>query len=356
MGTETQSLLDITDIFYEPIIKDMKRGQEILSRYPEATLHEVDSHWKIAHLHGFEGSAEHWNQIKRNILVLGTKKSITSRPNSRSSHFVAPSLANGCTMSCIYCYVPRRKGYANPISVFVNIEQILRHLERHAAKQGIKVEPDQIDEKYWVYDIGENSDCSVDAAISDNLKDTIELFKRLPNTKATFATKYVNDDLLNYDPQRKARIRFSLMPSKTSRLLDVRTSPVEDRILAINRFVDAGWEVHINFSPVVYYEGWISDYTMLFQQIDDALSPAAKQQLQCEVIFLTHNDRLHDINMRWHPKGEAMIWQPEIQETKYSQTGGRNLRYKRNLKAELISDFQRLLNERLPYCKIRYIF
>jgi spore photoproduct lyase family protein len=259
-------------------------------------------------------------------------------------------------MSCIYCYVPRRKGYANPITVFVNIEQILRHIERHAGKQGMKFEPDQIDDEYWVYDIGENSDCSVDAMLSDNLKDTIALFRRLPNAKATFATKYVNRDLLNYDPQEKARIRFSLMPENISRVLDVRTSPIAERIAAIDEFVEAGWEVHVNFSPVVYYEGWLKDYLELFQQLHEGINEKSKRQLKSEVIFLTHNDRLHEINLKWHPKGEAYIWQPELQETKYSQTGGRNLRYKRNLKAGFVNEFRELMSEKLPYCQIRYIF
>jgi len=34
---------------------------------------------------------------------------------------------------CAYCYVPRRKRYANPIKVFTNIEQITGYLRRHVA-------------------------------------------------------------------------------------------------------------------------------------------------------------------------------------------------------------------------------
>ncbi len=51
-----------------------------------------------------------------------------------------------------------------------------------------------------MYDIGENSDCSVDAMVSDNVRDLVELFARLPNAKASFATKLVNRRLLDYDP------------------------------------------------------------------------------------------------------------------------------------------------------------
>ena len=81
-------------------------------------------------------------------------------------------------MSCSYCYVPRRKGYANPITVFVNIEQILGYLERHAARQGMKLEPNQCDPVDWVYDLGENGDCSVDAMVSDNVRDLVAPLRR----------------------------------------------------------------------------------------------------------------------------------------------------------------------------------
>src|SRR5215218_3705707 len=172
-------LLDIKAIYHEAAVGNYSRGREILERFPEAERVVVDSHWKIPGLHGSEGSVEDWIAIKRNILVLGVKSSLTARPNSRSSDFIAPSHANGCAMACSYCYVPRRKGYANPISTFVNIEQICGYLTRHAGRQGRKTEPDQIDPQYWVYDIGENSDCSVDALISDNVCDLVRLFRLL---------------------------------------------------------------------------------------------------------------------------------------------------------------------------------
>ena len=87
-------------------------------------------------------------------------------------------------MACAYCYVPRRKGYANPITVFANIEQITRYLRGHVGRQGVKAEPDQVDPAAWVYDIGENCDCSVDALISDNVRDLVALFRGLPTAKA----------------------------------------------------------------------------------------------------------------------------------------------------------------------------
>lgn len=349
-------LLDIKEIYLEPAVRQYKRGQEILARFPDAKLIEVPSHWKILSLHGFQGAVENWLKIKRNVLILGVKKSLSCRPNNRSSNFISPSESNGCTMSCAYCYVPRRKGYANPITLFVNIEQIMGYLERHAQRQGPKIRPDHVDPEYWVYEIGENGDCSADAALCDNVKDLINLFKRIPNAKLTFATKFVNRDMLAFDPQGKTRIRFSLMPHKMSKLVDVRTTPITGRVDAINDYTAAGYEVNVNFSPVIYYEGWDADWLELFTELDDKLDTHTKNRLACEIIFLTHNEQLHEVNMGWHPKAEDFLWTPALQEVKYSETGGRNVRYKRGLKAALVKKLVDMVHEHLPYCTIRYAF
>jgi spore photoproduct lyase len=121
-------------------------------------------------------------------------------------------------------------------------------MEQHARRQGLKPAADQVDPKFWVDDLRENGDLSVDALVSDNVRDLVATFRDIPNGKGSFATKYVNRDLLGYDPQGRTRIRFSLMPERLAQVVDGRTSPVSDRIAAINDFVDAGYEFDINFS------------------------------------------------------------------------------------------------------------
>ncbi|MCK2212467.1 spore photoproduct lyase family protein [Actinomadura sp. ATCC 31491] len=353
---QTQRLLDIRRIYVEPEAARLPRGREILDRFPDAELVEIESHHRIPELYGDETNVARWVRIKTEALVLGIKKSLTARPNGRSADWIAPSTANGCAMACAYCYVPRRKGYSNPITVFANIDKILGYVRRHAGRQGVKPEPNQVDPSAWVYDIGENSDCSLDATISDNVLDLVRLFRDLPNAKASFATKYVNRDLLDWDPRGRTRVRFSLMPAADSKLLDIRTSSIAERIAAIDDFVAAGYEVHVNFSPVVVREGWLESWAELLDQLDAGLGPQAKAQLAAEVIFLTHNDRLHEVNLGWHPKAEDVLWQPELQQPKRSQTGGWNVRYKTGHKGRYVAALTELIEAKLPYCRIRYAF
>ncbi|KAB1980270.1 spore photoproduct lyase family protein [Streptomyces triticiradicis] len=349
-------LLSVREIHAEPAAAASPRGQEIIARFPRARIIDVDSHWRIPQLHGNAGNLERWVRIKSEVLVLGEKKTLATRPNGRSADWIAAGPANGCAMACAYCYVPRRKGYANPITVFTNIEAIIAHLARHVARQGPKQEANQCDPKAWVYDIGENSDCSVDALISGNVADLVNAFAHWPTAKASFATKFVNPDLLLLDPRGRTRIRFSVMPPQDSRLLDLRTSPVQERIAAAADFLEAGYEVHFNLSPVVVRPGWEADWGLLLEHMDDVLPRAVKDQAAAEVITLTHNRDLHELNLAWHPRAEDVLWRPDLQQAKRSENGSWNVRYRTSEKAEAVGSLQRLIAAHAPWLRVRYAF
>ena len=78
--------------------------------------------------------------------------------------------------------------------------------------------------------------------------------------------------------------------------------------------------------------------------------------VKCEVIFLTHNVNKHQYNIINNIPGEELLWQPDIQEDKISQYGGKNIRYKHYLKTEFIEQFKELHDSIIPWNTIRYIF
>ena len=73
-------------------------------------------------------------------------------------------------------------------------------------------------------------------------------------------------------------------------------------------------------------------------------------------IVLKHNEEKHVYNLINNIPGENLLWTPENQEIKYSQYGGKNLRYNSRLKAEYIKDFVALHDSIIPWNTIRYIF
>ncbi|GAB2691622.1 spore photoproduct lyase family protein [Mucilaginibacter koreensis] len=334
-----------------------EHGQQLAKKYPNASLQQVKQHNRLPELEGMG----HY-KAKSDVLVLGRLKSQQIKYSGRSSDFIAPSLANGCFGGCAYCYVDRHKAI-NPITIFTNTDEIIRTLDKHIMSQPWPRVPNQTDPDYYTYDIGCNSDIAIDYSISPGIHDVFEFFKQHPRAKATFATKFVNRELLEFNPQRKIRIRFSLMPAEVSKLVDVRTDSIEKRLNALNDFYDAGYDVHVNFSPVIVYDrvrgverDWEEDYRELFQQLDAAVRPEVKQQMQCEVIFLTHNQSQHLVNLNINPKAEELLWLPELQETKQSSFGGINVRYQHQAKTRMINTFINMMTQEIPWCGIRYIF
>ena len=81
-------------------------------------------------------------------------------------------------------------------------------------------------------------------------QDIITLFQELPQAKATFATKRMNRELLNYAPPGKDS--YPLQFDASGKGAGGRYSYVTDRIQAVNDFVAAGYEVDLNFAPVIY--------------------------------------------------------------------------------------------------------
>jgi spore photoproduct lyase len=331
-------------------------AEKIIGRFPDAELVEVESHWRIPEL--FAADAGDWMRMKREVLVLGIKSGLAHQKNGRSADFIAASSSNGCLSSCQYCYVARRKGGSNPLTIFVNVEEIAHSIRKHQKKLGAKTEPNQCDDHFWTYDIGCNADLSADSFVCDNPGFLVREFATMEFAKATFATKTVNDEYwLGIDPQGKTRIRYSLMPPEIARYVDIGTSPISERIESTNRLVEAGYEIHFSFAPIIVYgdrEQWKKDWQNLWREIDDRLSARAKAQLKCEAFFLTHSAALHEVNLQWNAKGEEFLWKPELQVPK--KTAPDTLVYDYSFRRREIAAFEEDLRRFLPYCPVRYSF
>ena len=330
-------------------------ADDIIRRFPSAEITEVESHWQIPELFGAD--ARDWMRNKRESLVLGIKSGLTHKKNGRSADFIAASASNGCLSSCQYCYVARRKGGSNPLTIFVNVEEIADSIRKHQRKLGAKREPNQCDERFWTYDIGCNADLTVDSFVCDNPAFLIREFAAMEYAKATFATKTVRDDYWTaLDPQGRTRLRYSLMPQRVARYVDIGTSPISERIRSANVLVDAGYELHFSFAPVIVYGGeeWKRDWRELFREIDETLSDKAKRQLKCEAFFLTHSAELHEINMQWNPRGEDFLWNPALQVPK--KTAPDTLVYDYDFRRRELAAFEADLRRILPYCPVRYSF
>ena len=283
-----------------------------------------------------------------------TRKALEIKPSGRSTDFLTPSFIFGCGFNCSYCYCKRHK--TEGVDIATNTLEILTAVDHHAWFADVE-KPNQTHPKYVTYDIGCNSDMALHAK-NYEWGTVFEFFKQHPIAMGSFATKYVNDDLLKYNPEGKIRIRFSLMPVEYLSILEPYTSNLSERLIAVKQFQNAGYEVHLNFSPVIVEKNWLKNYEYLFHIIDFMAKHYEwdTDAVKAEVIFLTHNEGKHLYNLEHKLPGECLLWQPEIQESKVSQYGGKNIRYKAGLKKQYIDQFVELHDKYIPWNTIRYIF
>jgi spore photoproduct lyase len=275
------------------------------------------------------------------------------RPSGRSTDFIAPSFGHGCLYNCSYCYMKRHK--PEGLTIATNPMDILTAINNHVWFADVE-KPNQTGE-YITYDISCNEDFALHAKYHD-WERIFEYFRDHPLAMGSFATKYVNYDFLKFNPQGKVRIRFSLMPEKWRKILEPNTSSLDERLHSVVDFINAGYEVHLNFSPVIVHDNWLTEYEFLFDIIDKHcyIHHWPQNSIKAEVIFLTHNKKKHEYNLEHKLPGEELIWKPEIQETKISQYGGENIRYVSSDKSRYIEEFRKLHGDIIPWNTIRYIF
>lgn len=245
-----------------------------------------------------------------------------------------------------------------------NTGDILTEINNHAYFYAEVEKPNQTDPEFITYDIACNEDFALHHKYY-NWERIFQFFVDHPTAKATLATKVIPEAFLKFNPKGKVRIRFSLMPENIRQILEPNTSTIAERLHAVRLFQDAGYDVHLNFSPVIVYDNWLEDYKELFLDIHDmsvrqgwheGCCVYPDRPVKAEVIFLTHNQSKHEYNLTNNLPGEELLWRPEIQESKTSQYGGENLRYKMKQKREWIKEFIKLHDEIIPWNTIRYIF
>lgn len=135
------------------------------------------------------------------------------------------------------------------------------------------------------------------------------------------------------------------MPQKISSILEPNTDTISDRIAMIP-VLQKKMEVHLNFSPIVYYPTWLEDYEELFKQLQGL-------DFKSECIFVTYNKMQAERN---NSDVNYYLWQPTIQESKDSEYAADNIRYERHFKQGLINQFVALYIKYFPIESIRYIF
>jgi len=173
----------------------------------------------------------------------------------------------------------------------------------------------------------------------------------------SFATKSSDIDqfIQGVNNPSKCRIRLSLIPEHLRKIIEINTSDIESRLVAINKLVEAGFEVHINLSPIIITSNFQKEYDEFLQLVNDSLSDKAKEQMAYEIIFLTHAEALFDKVNSYAPKAHELITNGPLELVpKWNKKNV--LSYSRTDKKYLKEIMSSLIQKHTPYSRIRYMF
>ncbi len=277
------------------------------------------------------------------MIKIQETKTLVTKDNNNSANCIAPNLIYGCFGGCVstYCYMARYNG--TRVFVNKNVNQIFQSVVEWE-KSYTKV-PDQQDPIYTMVDIACNTDLVLmQKHMPEPLIDYLKRYDDHPQLNTTMATKY--PELLKLDVNhfnKKPRVRVSLMPQIYSDVLEPKMSSIISRIHDINRLKKLGWEVHCNYSPLVFYPGWKEEYNNLFKQVKDIAG-----ENKCEVIALTNH------------KNQMAKATPEAQELMRRSSEVKNqsgvMRYPIRHKTRLLKEFKEIYSKYFSLETIRYIF
>lgn len=325
-------------IYYEPEALSYELGEQLRQKFGTVPWIPIHSHNNIEELRG--NSNREFGHMKR-YLIVGIRKTHKYVENHKISDFLVPYTSSGCSAACLYCYLVCNYNKCSYLRLFVNREQMLGKLMKTAADS----------QRDLTFEIGSNSDLVLENTITGNLVWTIERFAKSQKGFLTFPTKFdMVDPLLDLEHGGRIIFRMSVNPEEVIRRVEFGTSPLKNRIQALNKMCSAGYRVGLLIAPVVLLDDWPKLYTELIRQLAEELSPKAKKELTIEIIFMTYSYVHRAINKEAFPNAA------ELYDASMMTVRGRGKYcYRSELRAQGEELLRREIAEKLGGCPILYV-
>lgn len=327
-------------IFYEENVKEYELGKRLLNIYDaeKVPMTIIENHNNIEEMRNKENIE--FPKMKRN-LIIATRKTHKYVENHKVSDFLVPYTSSGCIAMCMYCYLVCNYNKCAYLRLFVNREQMLDKLKNTANKS----------EKDLVFEIGSNSDLVLENTITRNLEWTIDNFKNNPKGKITFPTKFdMVEPILDLNHNGKVIVRMSLNPEEIINRVEFGTSRLKNRLEAINKLVEAGYEVGILIAPIILVDNWKELYENLLKEMEEKLTSKAKKVVFFELIFMTYSYIHNAINHEAFPNAIELY-----NKEKMTGRGRGKYAYKPAIKEEAKKYMQELMKKYFPNNEIKYI-
>lgn len=249
----------IDTLYIEEAIREHPRVLEIMDRFPQARHIFCERYTEI-----FNRKNQNFRLQKKNpALILARKHHGFVLPAPAGygiggqKHYYFSHMLN-CLYDCRYCFLQGMYRSANYV-LFVNYEDFQDEI-RSLAEQC----PEQ---ESWFFS-GYDCDSLALEPVSHFVEAFLPVFSGLPNAWLELRTKSTQiRSLLRSEVVENCVVAFSFTPDEVAQAVEHRAPSVKKRLDAMVRLQSKGWKLGLRFDPLIYQEGFESQYRQLFEDV-----------------------------------------------------------------------------------------
>lgn len=233
-------------VYYETSVKDFELTKSILEKYKHSEILEIRNYKNI-----FDKKLS--NEPEKSIILASVNNAISKAPplywHQWGGYFFKNSL--NCVYDCSYCYL--KWAFKNEQNVlFLNYEDIKKQITNTIS------ESKNDTNRFYSSDYSDN--LATDT-ITNFCSEFIPFFATQKHAKMEIRTKSTNiDSILKLKPTNNVEIAFSLNPIEIIQEHESLTSSLDQRIKAINRLLNAWWQVGLRFIPLIECDNYETVY------------------------------------------------------------------------------------------------
>ena len=250
-------------IYVEKKILDNKNTLEILSKFRDAKIIEIDNYKEV-----FSSNNQdfHLQKLGQNLILASNKPNMIYEgavvcEDFENDNFYYTSSIINCIYDCEYCYLQGVYSSGN-IVIFVDIEKVFEEVEELYNKL-----------KSLYLCISYDTDLLAIENICAFSEKWYHFIKDKKDLKIELRTKSANiDKFLNLDVLDNFIIAFTLSPKEIALKNEKYTASFKNRVKAIKELQNKGWKVRICIDPLIYTDDFEKNYSemieYLFSEID----------------------------------------------------------------------------------------
>lgn len=251
-------------VFYEKSLANSALLKRLRKKLIDIPFEEIEQYSQYVKDHDF--SIEEYNSRCDLLFVVKERYDFflhcpCSKP-SRPCGYHIMNAGMGCVFDCAYCYL---QGYTNAPGIVVpgNLQEILEQFKVYY-QPGMRLGTGQFTDSLAMDDLLEFSPVMID------------FFRQFDDIQFELKTKsHCIENVLKTQPSRNIVISWSVNPQHIIERCEFFTASLEERLEAASQCAKAGYSVGFHFDPIVYYDGWESDYREVVKRIFNAVDPAA---------------------------------------------------------------------------------